>query len=352
MNLSPRGNLIRRQILRDVKHHPNDIAAHISAIFSISRQAVNRHLKKLVDEHWLEASGTTRNKTYKLGQRREHSFRFEITKDSSEHSIYLKEFAWVVDGLKKNVDDIIFYGFTEMVNNAIDHSQGTECYISMKREPDFVFISIQDNGEGIFKRITRINGLVDERQALLELYKGKLTTDPTNHSGQGIFFTSRMFDSFLIVSGEITFSHHHEIEWDFLDGYNSKAPKDGTLIIMKISTNSERVDKEIFDQFTGDDDGNYAFNKTIIPVDMARFDKENLVSRSQAKRLLVRIENFKYILFDFNNVESIGQAFADEIFRVYRLRHPDLIITYTNANELVTGMIKRAEADLLAVQSD
>ena len=96
----------------------------------------------------------------------------------------------------------------------------------------------------------------------------------------------------------------------------------------------------------GGEDEDYAFNKTIIPVNMARIDKENLISRSQAKRLLVRIEKFKYVFFDFKNVESIGQAFADEIFRVYRQRHPNITIAYQNTNNTVEGMIKRAEADM------
>lgn len=113
---------------------------------------------------------------------------------------------------------------------------------------------------------------------------------------------------------------------------------------MYISLDSTRTDKEVFDEFSGGEDEDYAFNKTIIPVNMARIDKENLVSRSQAKRLLVRIENFKYVFFDFENVESIGQAFADEIFRVYRRRYPEVSIAHKNANDAVRAMIKRAES--------
>ena len=39
---------------------------------------------------------------------------------------------------------------------------------------------------------------MDKRQALFELSKGKFTTDPSRHSGEGVFFTSRMFDDFEI----------------------------------------------------------------------------------------------------------------------------------------------------------
>jgi anti-sigma regulatory factor (Ser/Thr protein kinase) len=341
-----RGKFIRRQILRDVPHHATDITSHISQIFSISRQAVNKHLKKLVDECWLEATGTTRNRHYKLGIRRQNSIVLSLSEDVSEHSVYFKNFSWIIEGLPKNIDDIIFYGFTEMLNNVIDHSEGKECSIIVSRDKDNVCISISDDGEGIFKRITRLKELSDEKQALLELYKGKLTTDPENHSGQGVFFTSRMFDQFAIFSHDLVFNHMHDLDVDFLSDETGQKTHQGTQVIMRISVTSTRTDKEVFDTFTGCEEDNFSFNKTIIPVSMARFHKENLVSRSQAKRLLVRIENFQYVIFDFKNVDTIGQAFADEIFRVYRLRNSSVNISYDNASKDVLNMIKRAESDI------
>jgi hypothetical protein len=57
-------------------------------------------------------------------------------------------------------------------------------------------IVIYDEGEGIFKKIQRELGLLDARHSVLEISKGKLTTDPDNHTGEGVFFSSRMFDDF------------------------------------------------------------------------------------------------------------------------------------------------------------
>jgi len=348
MTLISRGKRIRRQILRDVKYHPHDINHHISQIFSISRQATYKHLKKLVDEDWLETAGTTRKKVYQLGQRRENTVLLSLNDKASEHTVYFQEFAWVVEGLAKNIGDIVFYGFTEMVNNAIDHSQGTDCLIDVKRDRQQISMAIIDDGEGIFRHITRLKALADEKQAILELYKGKLTTDPENHSGQGIFFSSKMFDQFYIHSHQLSFNHDYQSELDVISDGVDHMPElaSGTGVFMRIALDSQRTDKSVFDDFSGSEEEDYAFNKTIIPVNMARIDQESLVSRSQAKRLLARIENFKYVLFDFKQVASIGQAFADEIFRVYRHRYPHVQIAYKNANERVTKMIKRAETEL------
>lgn len=346
MAVTSRGEIIRRQIIRDVKHHPGDIGSHISQIFSISRQAVNKHLKILVDGEWLEASGSTRNRTYKLGPRRKNTASFSLSSGTSEHEFYNKEFAWVFDGVPQNIEDIVFYGFTEMVNNVIDHSDGNTCSVYAEIDKTKLKIYIDDDGEGIFKRISRLKELTDERQALLELYKGKLTTDPENHSGQGIFFTSRMFDEFTIYSHDLIFNHDHNRHLDLLLDDVVGTPEQGTSVMMELSLSSKRTSLEIFEQFSGGEDEDYAFNKTVIPVAMARFGKENLVSRSQAKRLLARIENFQYVLFDFEKVDLIGQAFADEIFRVYQLKNPQINLGHINTNEAINMMIMKALSDL------
>ncbi|MEW8623545.1 MAG: STAS-like domain-containing protein, partial [Candidatus Thiodiazotropha endolucinida] len=69
---------------------------------------------------------------------------------------------------------------------------------------------------------------------------------------------------------------------------------------------------------------------------------EKLVSRSQAKRLLARIERFQYVIFDFEGVSAIGQAFADEIFRVYAQNHSDIVLLPDNMVPNVEKMVKRA----------
>lgn len=340
-NNKKRGELIRRQILRDVKHHPKDICKHIANIFNITPQATNHHIRKLEKEQKLSSLGTGKGKVYSLGVIREESGVFALTPDFSEDKVWRNSFAYVVDGVNENVSDICYYGFTEMVNNAIDHSEGSSLYISVRRNLEEIRVTIIDNGEGIFRRIKRLCNLIDERQSILELSKGKLTTDPDNHSGEGVFFTSRVFDIFEIYSKELHFSHHDSLEFDYLMDSELMSDDDGTFVFMRVSLNSQREIQEVFDQYTsGPDD--FQFNKTVIPVKLAIYDNEKLISRSQAKRLLARIDRFKNIIFDFEEVSSIGQGFADEIFRVYANKNPKLQLMPVNMNDSVEKMVKRA----------
>jgi len=345
MRITARSKKIQEQILKEVRNHPADLARHISELFDISRQAVNRHIQKLIRAEKLSAEGSTRSRRYKIGPIRSTSYTFSLdtSKSSDEHKIYTQQFSWFIDGLKNNIEEIIFYGFTEIVNNAIDHSDGETCLISMSKSHKSLSIAVGDDGEGIFKRIKRLGGLIDERQSIIELSKGKFTTDPSNHSGQGIFFSSRMFDHFIIESKGLKFSHHDGDDFDLFDEVQDDFKALSTFVFMSIDLNTDRTDKEIFDQYSGTEDEDFAFNKTIIPVRLAKIDQEQLVSRSQAKRLLSRIENFKYVSFDFDGVEKVGQAFADEIFRVYSIRHPEVILYFVNACKQVEEMISRAK---------
>jgi uncharacterized protein (DUF1330 family) len=71
-------------------------------------------------------------------------------------------------------------------------------------------------------------------------------------------------------------------------------------------------------------------------------DDGNFVSRSQAKRLLTGLYRFREVILDFEKVETIGPAFADEIFRVFQQHYPHINVQWIGANENVEMMIQRA----------
>src|SRR5690606_33075114 len=90
------------------------------------------------------------------------------------------------------------------------------------------------------------------------------------------------------------------------------------------------------------DANDYRFDKTVVPVKLLQYGDDHLVSRSQAKRLLQRFDRFRTVVLNFEGVESIGQAFADEVFRVFPSQHPEVEIIPVQANEQVMRMINRA----------
>jgi anti-sigma regulatory factor (Ser/Thr protein kinase)/biotin operon repressor len=330
-----RGEVVRRFILEHVETHPNDIGKITSDHFRITRQAVNKHLKKLKHEGALSEEGRTRNRSYALAPKAEWAQTYQILPDLEEHVLWQNDFSALIGQQPENVLDIWQYGLTEMINNARDHSSGTELLVMLRKTAVYTEMAIIDNGIGIFRKIQAALNLADERHAVFELSKGKLTTDPKRHTGEGIFFTSRMFDFFDIYSGGVSFSHEYGTPEDWI--MEQAYPRDGTAVWLKLNNHTARTLKKVFDQYTSGDD--FGFTKTVVPVKLAQYGNDKLISRSQAKRVIARVELFKTVVFDFANVPMIGQAFADEIFRVFAHEHPEIEIVPIHQNSEVKRMI-------------
>lgn len=79
-----------------------------------------------------------------------------------------------------------------------------------------------------------------------------------------------------------------------------------------------------------------------IPIISQQPVGEKLVSRSQAKSLILGFEDFKTVILDFTGVEEIGQAFSDEVFRVFHNAHKDTKLVPINMTPAVRDMVSRA----------
>lgn len=335
-----RGKQVRQFILMNLEAHGSDIASLTRKEFGITRQAVSKHIKRLIEYKAIRIQGAGRKRIYKLCPLVEQTNDYDVSHPLAEDVIWDSDIQPLVADLPDSVRDIWVYGFTEMFNNAVDHSSGKKITTLFKRTAITTEIVISDDGEGIFRKIQRELNLHDERHAALELAKGKLTTDPSGYSGQGIFFTSRMFDEFAILSGDVYFSHAlNEVE-DWI--HQSQSLGSSTAVFMKLNNNTQRTTSQVLDAFSSGDD--YAFTKTIVPVRLAQSGDEKLVSRSHAKRLLTSVDKYKIVIFDFSGVEVVGQAFADEVFRVFKEQHPEIEIAALNAAEEVSQMIRRAQS--------
>jgi hypothetical protein len=342
-----RGVEVRKYILAQVDDHPHDIAQLTARRFSMTRQAVNLHLQRLIANSDIVRKGKTRSTRFYLAPKKTWQKRYNLVgrnPSRSEHDVWESDILPQLTDLSENAVDIWRYSFTEMFNNAIDHSVGSRVTVRLKRTAVNVEMVIMDDGVGIFKKIQRAMKFPDARYSALELAKGKFTTDPQHHTGEGIFFTSKMLHAYDVSSGGVYFaspSPGTSATSALLSVKKTKS--EGTAVWMKLANNTRKSRKEVFDTFASAEN-DYAFDKTIVPVKLAEQNPNDLVSRSQAKRLLLRIDRFRTVVLDFTKVNQIGQAFADEIFRVFARSHPSVAVRHVNANNEVLRMIKRARS--------
>ncbi len=341
---SRKNSAIREFILRHVQDHPTDIASYTSRRFNISRTTTNRYLDELVDDKLIVGEGETKARKYRLLDFVDEVIHFDVTPQTAEDVVWREKVRPLLRDLSTNVLGIFQYGVSEMLNNVIDHSESSECTVHVFQNANRVRIMIWDYGVGIFDKIAKAAGLADKREAILELSKGKLTTDPERHSGEGIFFTSRAMNRFSILSDDLTYVHNKERgdnDWLIEDAQPGKGIK-GTCVFLEMQSGDKQTLDEVFNKYSTEKGGVGLFSRTHVPISLARYPNEQLVSRSQARRVLARFNRFSEAILDFGDVPTIGQAFADEIFRVFRNAHPEIKLLPVKANQQVQAMINRA----------
>ncbi|NJL17798.1 MAG: hypothetical protein HC938_11970 [Nitrospira sp.] len=194
---------IQEFIIRNVGTHPTDIGRLTAEKFGLSRVAIVNRLGALIKAGLLVTEGKTKARRYTLAVLNSHTTKLQIGLGLTEDQVWLRDVKPHLLGMPSNVLDICAHGVTEMVNNVIDHSESTTAAISVLCDAATITITIRDYGVGIFHKIQQALHLSDPQHAILELAKGKLTTDQAKHTGEGIFFTSRMFDEFSIRLGDV-----------------------------------------------------------------------------------------------------------------------------------------------------
>jgi len=347
-SMNPRSSrLIREAVLWNIFWKEQSPAMEVAKKFGVTRQAVQLHLRQLTRERKITGDGAARWRRYRLRTLFRNEKTFDVEEDFNEDRVWEKFVRPGMEDLDEAARDIAHYGTTEMINNVIDHSGAATVKVAVERSAIACTIIVSDNGVGMFQKISAALKLADPREALLDLSKGKFTTDPRRHTGEGIFFTSRSFDRFTIESFGLNFTRSTLIDdWSVAE---EKRRQRGTKIIMSLLLPPQRRLVDVFTKFSsGPED--YRFARTRVPLKLAAVTDESLVSRSSAKRVLARIETFDEVLIDFAGIKSIGQAFADEIFRVFSREHPKVQLIPINANEQITSMIRRAQSAAEEIQ--
>lgn len=230
--------------------------------------------------------------------------------------------------------DVIPYAFSEMLNNAIDHSGGTRVNVRFWADDTVWAFEITDNGCGVFGKVKEGFELDTVFESSQELTKGKRTTAPKGHSGEGIFFTSKSVDVFKLTSNEMCWVVDN-VRND--QGLGQESDQPGTRVFVKVEVNTPRRMKELFEQFSVDHD----FVRTRPSVKLLDIGVL-FVSRSQAKRLLQGLDNFTEVEIDFHGVDTVGQGFVDEMVRVWPSEHPGKKVIPINMVPAVEFMVKRA----------
>ena len=322
--------LINMYILEKIAQGSKTVSADVSEAFGISTNTVHSYLRRLQEQNIIvkekrgEYKLVTNVISYDLKRSEGHL--------DSETYAFDNCFEHHIKDLPENVYRIWEYAFSEMINNVVDHSAAEELVLQIEQSYLYTNVFIIDNGVGIFNKIKEHFSLPGIDEAICELFKGKLTTDSSNHSGEGIFFSSKMMDKFMIYSSGKVFTANKYSDESVFD-ISLGEQFSGTAVFMSLSNFSQRHAADVFDQYASVDGG---FTKTRIPLKNI-FDTAP-ISRSQAKRVCNRLDSFLEVEIDFDGLDWMGQGFAHQMFVVYQNAHPDIKLIPTNMSENVRKM--------------
>jgi len=345
----------RDKILALIRQKGKITSSEITSAVDVSRQYVNIVISDLIAEKQVIKLGGTRNAFYvSTNYVKEHPdvlpsiFKKKYRNVSlEEHQVLMEieEKFPLISNIPENIKSIFTFAFSEMFNNAIEHSESKIISVELSLRNKKLSFIVEDSGIGVFRNIMKKKGLRSVIEAIQDLLKGKTTTMPKSHSGEGIFFTSKASDLFILDS----FGRQLSIQNTLGDIKVKQVSisKRGTRVIFEISIESDLHLNDVFKKYTNiKNDSDFGFDKTEIRVKLFTTSGVH-ISRSQARRILSGLEKFKIILLDFDKVPVVGQAFADEIYRVFQNAHPGILIQEENMSPGVRFMVERAKNEAI-----
>jgi DNA-binding transcriptional ArsR family regulator len=328
---------IRRIVESLLATRPAVTSGEVARAARISRQAVHRHLTALVAAGDLMAEGAGRGARYRRAAEAPVHRRY-LRRGLDEDRVWneLRATSPLVGGLAGDAGTLFHYAFTEMLNNAVDHSGSNRVEVEFERAGARIAFEVSDEGLGVFERVRRGLELETRLAALQELSKGKVTTQPEQHTGEGIFFVSKAADLFELDSGGLRWIVDN-VRGDVAVG--EAAARKGTRVRFEADPARARPLADLFAEYTDD----FAFAKTRAVVKLFAIGT-SFISRSEAKRLVHGLERFREVILDFRGVEVVGQGFADEVFRVWARAHRRTRLTPVEMSRTVAFVVERARS--------
>ncbi len=222
----------------------------------------------------------------------------------------------------------------------MDHSGGASVTVSLRQTPSHVQLLVSDDGCGVFNRICESFDITDPQHAMLELSKGRLTSQPQMHTGRGLFFSSQLADVFDIHANGTAFQRR---AWESTGWQPGRPlPRQGSSIYMSIALDSTRTLDQVLEAWSTDGTG-IEFDQTKIYLRLVAGPGQALDSRAQARRVAARLPQFKRAEVSFEGVEDVGHGFTDELFRVFARAHQEVELVPTHMTPRIEALVRSAQ---------
>ena len=238
----------------------------------------------------------------------------------------------VLARMTASAQELFRYAFTEVLNNAIEHSQGSEVEVRFAQaHDDTLSFEVHDDGIGLFRKLREVLGMVSVEETVKKLSQARLPPWPDGRAGAGLFFSSRASRRFEVESNGFRWMVDNQAGQS---AAASAPPRAGTRVRFQGDLHPRRTLAELFARY----DEHTIMHRTRVVVTLAT----SFISRKEAQRLLAPLERYHTVVLDFKDVREIGQGFADEVFRVWPTSHPHVSLEPINMSPGVSLIIDHA----------
>lgn len=319
--------------------HRQGLPTELEQRLGVPRRKALSLLRRLEAAQWLAHEGSPRRPVWRPGPLRQVVQHYALD-GLLEDLPWRRDFAPYFD-LPAQVRRMVRHAFTELVNNAIDHSGGRQVTVSMRQTPAQVQLLVSDDGCGLFQRIEGSFAIGEPALAMLELAKGRLTSQPDRHCGRGLVVTSQLADVFDLRANAAGFQRRawSAAKWHGMPPQAALVDRPGTSVYLAIALDTQRTLDDVQQALSSKPDG-HAFDHTSVPLSLIAGTSDGaLTSRAEAKRVAARLLAFRQAEIDFAGVDEVGHAFAHELFSVFRRDHPEVELVPLGANPQVASML-------------
>ena len=314
--------------------HPESLRHALSECWGVGSAVARALLRELVATQWLRPEVSPRRVRFTPGLLRQVVRRYPLA-GLHEDLPWSQDFLPCFD-LPDAVARMAQHAFTELLNNAIEHSGGSSVTVSMRQTPLQLQLLVSDDGRGIFDAIGATYQIADPAQAMLELAKGKLSTCPNGHSGRGLFFTARLADVIDLHANNVAFQQR---DWQREQWQQGRpACRRGSSVYVAICLDTPRTLDAVLRRYSLDGEG-YGFDRTVVPLRLISGPQVALASRAQARRVASRLQRFRRVELDFDGLADVGHGFADELLRVFHHQHPEVELVPVNMVPAVAALV-------------
>lgn len=206
-----------RKILEYLENNTGATGSQLAAMLNVSRQAVNKQLKPLVQSGIVIKEGDTRGTIYRMYRGKRTSsvakrLKKKLKPEEIDSEKLFDEAALFFNFnhlLTDNSRQLSRISFFEIIGNVVRHSGTAVCTVEWLLDPYNLQIRIRDLGRGIFQAIAEKKSFSEENEALTEVMKFGTESLEQLDTSRGIHYATKAADliSFRSHRTKITFDN-------------------------------------------------------------------------------------------------------------------------------------------------